>query len=331
MKYTTETWIKKAKEIHGDTIIYDKVIYNGSHEKVQLKCAICGHEFWQEAREHLNGSGCRKCAMKRVGEYNHNVRKHNLGNLSTEEFVNRSKKIHGNDIDYSEVDYKNMNTKVCLICNQCGNKFWQTPRHHLHRGHGCPKCNGGVSDTESDFLEKIKKLYGDKYDYSKVKYVKSNKKVCIICHNKSKNGLEHGEFMMTPNALLSGHGCPSCNQSFSEEEIKDFLTSNNIDFIRQKTFEWLINPETKRKMRIDFYLPSYNVAIECQGIQHFEPTDFGGFGEEWAIESFIKNKQRDEKKKKLCEEHNIRMIYFSNVNNSVCNNKEKLLKLIENE
>lgn len=46
---------------------------------------------------------------------------------------------------------------------------------------------------------------------------------------------------------------------------------------------------------MDFYLPDYNVAIECQGIQHFEPVEtFGGY------EAFEKIIERDRIKKKHC-------------------------------
>lgn len=332
MKYTTKTWVEAAKRVHNDTIDYSNVEYKNSHAKVHLKCNVCGYDFWQEARAHLAGSGCRVCAMKRVGEYNHNVRNHNFGRLTTEEFIARSKKVHGDSIIYDKVEYKNMDTKVCLICAECGNEFWQTPRHHLHRGHGCPVCNGGIEDTEDDFLKKANAMYGERYDFSKVKYIKSNKKVCVICHNKSKNGIEHGEFMITPNALLSGHGCPHCRQSNIEEDVKDLLTSENIAFTRQKTFDWLRNKLTGRKMRIDFFIPLYNIAIECQGIQHFQPTDFGGFGGEWATNLYLGTVERDLQKKQLCEKNGIRMIYFSNVagdKENVCHDKNELLRLIK--
>lgn len=41
--------------------------------------------------------------------------------------------------------------------------------------------------TTEEFIRRAKKVHGDKYDYSKVKYVKAKEKVCIICPI-------HGEF-----------------------------------------------------------------------------------------------------------------------------------------
>jgi hypothetical protein len=55
---------------------------------------------------------------------------------------------------------------------------------------------------------------------------------------------------------------------------------------------------------LDFYLTEYNIAIECQGIQHFEPKKF--FGGDSVLEEI---KKRDDRKLKKCFAHNIKMIY----------------------
>ena len=60
-------------------------------------------------------------------------------------------------------------------------------------------------------------------------------------------------------------------------------------------------------MFLDFYLPEYNVAIECQGGQHFSPTEL--FGGKDFYELTI---ERDKVKKDLCEEHGINILYYSN-------------------
>ena len=57
--------------------------------------------------------------------------------------------------------------------------------------------------TFEEFLEKARKIHGDKYDYSKVEYVDAHTKVCIICPI-------HGEFWQIPSSHLCGRGCPKC-------------------------------------------------------------------------------------------------------------------------
>lgn len=59
-------------------------------------------------------------------------------NLTTIEFVRKSKIVHGNRYDYSKVEYIDCKTPVCIICSKHG-EFWQTPRTHL-KGSNCPKC-----------------------------------------------------------------------------------------------------------------------------------------------------------------------------------------------
>ena len=53
------------------------------------------------------------------------------------------------------------------------------------------------------FINKATKKHGNKYDYSKVEYIRSTQKVCIICP-------EHGEFWQTPAAHVRGDNCPHC-------------------------------------------------------------------------------------------------------------------------
>ena len=76
---------------------------------------------------------------------------------------------------------------------------------------------------------------------------------------------------------------------------------------REKKFDWLRNDRTNFVLPLDFYLPDYNIAVECQGGQHFLPTE--GFG---GKEEFENVKYRDLIKNKLCKENDVRLIYITN-------------------
>ena len=136
--------------------------------------------------------------------------------LTTEEFINKAKKIHGDKFDYSKVNYVNNSTKVCIICPKHG-EFWQTPASHL-RKRGCNLCSKPIHDTKS-FIEEAKKVHGDKYDYSKVNYVDGHTKVCIICP-------KHGEFWQTPNNHVRNRNCPKCGQISTHD--KQALTTKQF-------------------------------------------------------------------------------------------------------
>ena len=58
--------------------------------------------------------------------------------MTYEEFVAKSRLVHGDLYDYSQVDYKNSKTKVTIICPKHG-PFEQKPEKHWI-GHGCPQC-----------------------------------------------------------------------------------------------------------------------------------------------------------------------------------------------
>ncbi len=292
-KLTLESFLERSEKIHNNKYDYSKVEYTNAKTKVCIICPKHG-EFWQTPDNHLKGKGCAYCAK--------------IKKLTTEEFIKRAKEVHGNKYDYSKVDYINTHKKVCIICPKHG-EFWQTPANHL-LGRGCKVCVGNsYSYSTKEWIEKAKEIHNDEYDYSKVEYINSKTKVCIICP-------KHGEFMMLPNNHLFGQKCPSCRESKLEREVNEILKSKNIIFHKQKRFEWL------GKQSLDFYLPEHSLAIECQGIQHYKPVDFGGKGESVANEEFLLTVKRDNKKKKLCEKNGIKILYINNDNLNFIKNED---------
>ena len=125
---------------------------------------------------------------------------------TTEEFIKDAIRIHEQKYDYSLVKYINNQIKIKIICKEHG-EFLQSPNAHLSP-QNCPICNIFNSIqrhtlTTEEFIQKAISIHSNKYDYSLVKYIGSNKKVKIICK-------EHGEFLQSPNSHLVGQGCSSC-------------------------------------------------------------------------------------------------------------------------
>ena len=300
---TKEKFIERARDVHGNRYDYSKVNYINNHTRVCIICPEHG-EFWQTPGNHLMGAGCPRCFGK--------IKK------TSEEFISDAIKKHGTKYDYSKVNYINSSTKVCIICPEHG-EFWQTPNSHL-RGNGCPVCRVNRKLDNDRFVQRAKIVHNNKYDYSKTNYINEREPICVMCP-------EHGEFWQIARNHLYGHGCPKCGHIFSklEKEIKFFLEEQNIKYEVQKKFPWL---KYTYPLSLDFYLPDYYIAIECQGEQHFKPVEyFGGISELNYV------KERGLKKKMLCKENGIKVLYFSDViyNDSIINNKEELLKKIKNE
>lgn len=121
--------------------------------------------------------------------------------LTTEQFIQRAIAVHGDKYDYSKVNYVKAKTPITIICPVHG-EFQQTPYNHLG-GTGCPDCIRTKWTTDK-FIEEAKKIHGNKYDYSKTVYNGTRNKVCIISHEKDKDGNEIGEFWQFPMSHLKG-------------------------------------------------------------------------------------------------------------------------------
>ena len=134
----------------------------------------------------------------------------------TTEFINKAKVVHGNKYDYSKSIYKNTRTKIKIICKNHG-EFEQLSSKHLNN-QGCAKCARNYK-TITDFINEATQLHGDKYDYSKVKYINSQTNVIIMCKI-------HGEFEQRAFNHLIGQGCGKCagrqrqNIDFVNDAIK---------------------------------------------------------------------------------------------------------------
>lgn len=284
---TNKTFIEESSIVHNNKYDYSNVMYINNHTKVLISCPLHG-EFWQTPDAHLRGQGCPECKGSKISQ-----------KLTKKQstFIKEATQTHSNLYDYSKVEYKNTNSKVCIICPIHG-EFWQTPNHHL-KGEGCPHCFGNVCKTTEDFIKEAKEIHGDKYYYSKVTYVNNRTKVCIICP-------AHGEFWQAPYKHLNRHGCPKCKKSLLEIDVEKALINSHIKFEQQKTFDWLIY---KRNLKLDFYLPEYNIAIECQGEQHYRIAAFTKSLEE-SQHLFETIQIRDNVKKKLCEKYNLPLFYI---------------------
>ena len=124
-----------------------------------------------------------------------------------------------------------------------------------------------------------------------------------------------------------GQGCPICKSSKLETEISNWLDENNIEYIQEHGFDWLI---FKDRLSLDFYLPKFNVAIECQGKQHF------GIGC-WkdSDKEYQEIYERDNVKRDLCKKNGVKLLYYSNLGivypYEVYEDKEKLLEEIKKD
>lgn len=154
---TSEIFIKEAKDIHGDLYDYSLTDYKKSSEKVKIICEEHGI-FLQSPDNHLKGYKCNKCLKTKK--------------LTTDEFIQKAIKKHGNKYDYSNANYINSKTKIKIICNLHG-EFKQTPANHLFK-HGCSICveSNGEKEIRNYLTENKLKFETEKiFKNCKYKYV----------------------------------------------------------------------------------------------------------------------------------------------------------------
>ena len=143
---TTESFILRAREVHGQKYDYSKVVYKNAKTKVCIVCPEHG-EFWQTPDGHLEGKGCRECGKLKYSKSR---------TKSTDKFILQASRVHNNKYDYSETEYKGARNKVCIICPKHG-KFYQNAGSHLS-GYGCPKCR---LKHQLELFEKLQEIFPD--------------------------------------------------------------------------------------------------------------------------------------------------------------------------
>lgn len=300
-------FVRKGNETHNNKYTYHEECFTKMSAKTIITCPIHG-DFEQLPINHIwSKQGCPKCADERkLGRYKY----------TKEEIIKMCEKTHGDKYIYDDIVFQGVKSKILNIkCPKHG-YFSQVAYDHI-RGFGCEKCKfENQIMPKNEFIERATKTHNGLYSYDKEKmiFVNTNIKVPIICPI-------HGKFLQRPAYHLMGGGCPYCQTSKLETEIIELLKENDIEYEHKYHSNWL------GKLELDLFLPQYNVGIECQGKQHFEAV--GHFNGE---EGLIQTKERDIRKKKLCDENGIKLLYYSNLGieypYEVFEDKGKLLKEI---
>jgi hypothetical protein len=141
---TADGFIERAGLVHGDRYDYSHVTYVNQLTKVEIICPEHS-SFWQLPSSHIRGIGCSKCSDIVSGQ------KHRL---TTSEFIEKAKALHGDKYDYSKVSYTVATDKVEIICPEHG-PFFQSAANHTNSSHqaGCPGCAlSGFDQTKPGIL-----------------------------------------------------------------------------------------------------------------------------------------------------------------------------------
>jgi len=171
---------------------------------------------------------------------------------TSEDFIEKSRLLHGNFYDYSLVDYKGWDKEVKIICPKHG-EFNQKCNVHLAAA-GCPKCGlekiSQFRSKDTDwFIQRARAVHGDRYDYSKVDYKSNSEKVQINCpaHDIS--------FFQSPASHFRGGRCPSCASVVSPSNLlknfTSFLNRANEIYNNKYNYEHVIYKGRHTKVSVE--------------------------------------------------------------------------------
>jgi rubrerythrin len=289
-KKTTEQFIEEALKVHDGKYDYSLVDYKASNIKVEIVCKACEIHFQQSPNSHLKGIGCPVCGYKKSSK---------SLSFAKEVWLERFEKMHGDKYDYSNSVISTNRNPIEIKCKKCGYIFKQSLQSHA-LGAGCRLCGYEESKKKQrkpleQFIKEAIEVHGNRYDYSSVIYTNKNAKILLKC--KTCGSI----FLQTACEHLQGHGCRTCSkQSSGELLVANCLKKNNVEFIEQYAAPGCIY---LNQLYFDFFLPDYNIAIEFNGIQHYQVVDYFGGEKE-----FLEQQKRDQAKKDYCLKENIFLI-----------------------
>lgn len=242
-------FINKANLIHKNKYSYENVIYVNAKSKVIVSCPI--HKNFEITPDnHLRKRGCAKCSGK---------------NMSKNDFVLQSQKVHKFYYDYSESFFVNKSKHVKILCPVHGG-FMQLPSVHLN-GSGCPKCVGRGKSFD-EIIQEANKVHNSKYQYLDFSIKKDSKNktrsiLTIYCaqHNYTWDAT-------TDNHIKKGTGCIKCGDESSRlKQQSDF-----VEIIKKIN---LIHPEYSIDSDQKYVNQHTNIKYKCSyhGIQRGRPLN----------------------------------------------------------
>lgn len=278
--------------------VFAKDLSPGSQARIKANCDYCGDEYepcfyiFMNGRKVIQKDCCSNCTGKKTSEVSWRKR--------AEKYIGLAKSICEEDgyILLTTVDdYIDLHMDIEFICPKHG---YQTMMFdNFIRGHRCKDCS---------YEERAKNLRHDiNYIKDRIESVNGNK---LLNPEDYKDTFTRnlniqckcGNIFTTSFSNYDKHGVNSCfscscKESSGEERIRKFLELNKIEFAQEKRFE---DCRDKKSLPFDFYLPQYNLLIEFDGQQHYEPK----FGED----SFVQLQKHDKIKNQYCKDNNINLL-----------------------
>lgn len=270
-KITTEMCKEMFAE-HGYTLIDE---YKDSTTKMKTICP-CGHEYNVTRSNFRKGRRCPECQ-----------------GIVTIKYEDVKSYVESYGYTLLDKEYINNQTKMHMICPN-GHDCYITYSSFKNKGTRCSECSGNKKKT----FEELKAIFEEE-GYTLLE-VMEHRMVKVLCP-------QGHEWTVRYDAFMSGQRCPRCSMKFKGEiKICEILEEKGLEYTTQQLFDGC---RLKRLLPFDVFVPSLNIAIEYDGIEHYKPTTFGGsYTKEQLQERFERRIICDHIKEVYCKQNNITLI-----------------------
>lgn len=283
--------------------------YQGSRTKVKHLWS-CGHVTEVMPANVLKGRGCGICHRRNLSSAG-SKELENRRLKTAKELDHRVKEVHGNKVRRdSSTPYVNSYTKIFWYCDQ--GHHWKAEPRSIKSGRGCPTCG---AEKHVQAVARISKLAVisaySQLDGRSIQHLptKDNTKgfPTSTCSREKWKCIECSCVWETSisNITSQGTSCPRCANGNTKGETytRELLEEYGVEFQSQKKFPDLIRVN---HLSYDFYIPSMNTLIECQGQQHYKPVEFMG-----GAKKFADQQERDHLKKEYARKNGYLLLEIS--------------------
>ena len=227
-KQTIYEFIGKSEKIHKNKYDYSQFKYKNCKIKSIIVCNKHG-EFLQSVECHLRGQGCPKCKFELLSL---------LFKGNKNDFIKKSKLVHKNKYNYSNVNYINARIKVKIICPMHG-EFLQVPQHHINKI-GCPKCHSSKGELKiQKWLLNNNMIFEFQKKFNNCRNPKTNRKLTFDFYIPFNNLLIEydGQQHFKSNCYIGKYKTTKkdLKETIFKDKIKnDYAKQNKIKLLRIK-------------------------------------------------------------------------------------------------
>ena len=220
----------------------------------------------------------------------------------TEEAIRENVRKRFGNVQFELISFGRHDEPITYKCLNCGKVFTRKRPQVLWAKDRTRFCRCLPLNSDSTLFlpaeeaqKRLDEHFDGEYEIIKDKYCGWSKKGLIrhtICGKI---------FSCQPRELLHHSHCPCITIiSKGENKVEEVLVKYGVKFEKQKRLEGI------KKAPFDFYLPDYNLLIEFQGRQHFEPVEKFGGEKQLSIQQEI-----DARKKEIAEKQGYQIFYLT--------------------